>query len=150
MKLVLALLALVLLTACSSSDAQTPAEGPTEAAPTSWLGMQPGDARAFDGPGGELVLIYVDETYDVGADDYASATTLSHGDHYTTDYWIQDDDGTVWWYGRKGEWRAGRNGEEPREVSLAGGTATFGDVVITLSGDGPTQVETPHGVYTPS
>lgn len=149
MKLVVALLALVLLAGCSSSDAQTPAEGPTDAA-TSWLGIQPGDARAFDGPGGQLVLIYVDETYDVGADDYASATTLSHGDHATTDYWIQDDDGTLWWYGRKGEWRAGKNGEEPREVSLADGTATFDDVVITLSGDGPTQVETPHGVYTPS
>lgn len=146
MKVLVALLALLLLAGCGSSASSDASPPP----PTTWIGMQPGDARAFDGPGDEVVLVYVDETYDIGADDYASALTWSHGDEYTTDYWIQDDDGTLWWYGRKGEWRAGKNGEEPREVSLDDGTATFGDRVITVGGDGPTQVETPHGKYTAS
>lgn len=146
MKVLVALLALLLLAGCGSSESSDASSPP----PTTWIGMQPGDARAFDGPGGEVVLIYVDETYDIGADDYASALTWSHGGEYTTDYWIQDDDGTLWWYGRKGDWRAGKNGEEPREVSLDDGTATFSDRVITLSEDGPSQVETPHGKYTSS
>ena len=143
-----ALVVLVLLVAGCSSSASS--DGPTTdtAAPTAWIGMNPGDARAFDGPGGEVVLIYVDETYDVGADDYASATTWKHGDDYTTDYWIEDADGTLWWYGRKGEWRAGRNGDEPREVRVVDGQATFGDRTVTIGDDGPTEVETPDGTYT--
>lgn len=109
--------------------------------------MEPGDVRTFDGPGGELVLIVVDETYDVDGT-YAAALTWKHGADYTTDFVVEDDDGTVWWYGRKGSWRAGRHGEEPREVGIADGRARFGDLVVTLSaGDGPVQVETPAGVY---
>lgn len=142
----LAVLVLVLLVAgCSSPD--PPADPQPDAAPTSWLGMDPGDARAFDGPGGELVLIYVDETYDVGADGYASAITWQHGEHYTTDYWVEDDDGTIWWYGRRGTWRAGRDGEEPREVPVVDGRVTFGDRTVTVSDDGPSEAETSDGTY---
>ena len=136
-----ALLAL-LLAGCSSSGSSAP-----EAAATSWLAMVPGDVRTFDGPGGELVLIFVDETYDIDGS-YASALTWKLGDDYTTDYFVEDD-GTVWWYGRKGSWRAGRSGEEPREVDIVDHRAAFGDLVVTLSEeDGPVQVETPDGVYT--
>ena len=128
-------LLVLLLAGCAS--ASTPPE-PDQ----SWLAMAPGDVRTFDGPGGELVLIFVDGTY-------ASALTWKRGDDYTTDYFVEDDAGTVWWYGREGEWRAGRAGEEPREVDIVDHRARFGDLVVTLSEDhGPVQVETPDGVYT--
>ena len=140
-KLVVALLVL-LLAGCSSSASSLPEPDP------SWLAMVPGDVRTFDGPGGELVLTFVDETYDIDGT-YASALNWKLGDDYTTDYFVEDDDGTVWWYGRKGSWRAGRGGEEPREVDIVDDRAPFGDLVVTLSEDeGPVQVETPDGVYT--
>lgn len=139
-----AALAALLLAGCASTPEPAPAPQP----PRSWLGMEPGDARAFDGPGGELVLVFVDETYDIDGT-YASALTWKLGDDYTTDYFVQDEDGTVWWYGRRGSWRVGRGGEEPREVAVVDHRATFGDRVITLSEDGgPVRVETPDGVYT--
>lgn len=132
----------LLLAGCSSSPSSPPEPDP------SWLAMAPGDVRTFDGPGGELVLIFVDETYDIDGT-YASALTWKLGDDYTTDYFVEDDDGTVWWYGHKGSWRAGRSGEEPREVDIVDHRAPFGDLVVTLSeDDGPVQVETPDGVYT--
>ncbi|MCW2791891.1 MAG: hypothetical protein JWO76_989 [Nocardioides sp.] len=143
MKLVAALLVL-LLAGCSSSPVPTPA--PDEPGRT-WIGMVPGDAIAFDGPAGELVLIYVDETYAIDHVD-TSALTWKLGDDYTTDYFVEEDDGTVRWYGRRGSWRAGRHGEEPREVPIVGHQARFGDRVITLSDDGPVRLETPDGAFT--
>jgi hypothetical protein len=140
-KLAVALFVL-LMTACSSPSSPTSPEPDP-----SWLAMMPGDVRTFDGPGGELVLIFVDETYDIDGT-YASALTWKLGDDYTTDYFVEDDDGTVWWYGRKGSWRAGRDGEEPREVEIVEHRAPFGDFVVTLSEDGPVQVETRDGVFT--
>jgi hypothetical protein len=141
-RVLLAALLLAVLGGCASSEPPPPATSP----PTSWLGMDPGDARVFHGPGGKLILIAVDETYSIdGAN--TSATTWELGSSYTTDYWLQDDDGTLWWYGRKGSWRAGRHGDKPREVSLDGGTATFGNRSITLGADGPTQLETREGIY---
>lgn len=130
---------LLLLAGCSSASA--PEDQP-------WLAMVPGDVRTFHGPGGELVLIFVDETYDIDGT-YASALTWKLGEDYTTDYFVEADDGTVWWYGRKGSWRAGRHGEEPREVRIVDHRARFGDLVLTLSEDGePIEVELPDGVYT--
>jgi hypothetical protein len=141
-RLALAVLAALLVAGCSDP----PAAAPTPEPPRSWLGMQPGDARAFDGPGGELVLVHVDETYDIDGT-YVSALTWALGDDHTTDFFVEDDDGTLWWYGRKGSWRAGRGGEEPRELEVVDQRVRFGDRVITLSDDGPVQLETPDGVY---
>jgi hypothetical protein len=108
--------------------------------------MDPGDARTLTGPAGELVLLVADETYWIDGE-YASALIWKRGTSYTTDYYLQDDDGAVWWYGRRGSWRAGRHGEQPREIALDAGVATFGDRAITVGDDGPTQVETPEGVF---
>jgi hypothetical protein len=143
MKLAVALLVL-LLVGCAASTSPSPEPEPDR----TWLGMVPGDAIPFEGPGGELVLIYVDETYSI-ADVNASALAWKLGEDYTTDYFVEDDDGTLWWYGRRGAWRAGRRAEERREVAIVDQQARFGDRVITLSGDGgPVELETPDGVYT--
>ncbi len=99
-----------------------------------------------------MLLIYVDETYSIG-DVNASALTWKLGNDYTTDFLVEDDSGDLWWYGRRGEWRAGRNGPEPRLV-LDHSTARertvveFDDLAVTLElGVGPLEVEIPRGVY---
>ncbi|GAW51244.1 uncharacterized protein (Precursor) [Nocardioides sp. PD653] len=140
-------MALLLSLVGCSSPSDAPVAEPI--APRSWLGLDPGDARAFHGPAGELVLIPVDETYAIDGVN-ASAVTWELGDDYTTDYYVEDADGTVWWYGRRGSWRAGRHGETPRELPIVDHRIRFGDRVITLSDDGgPVQLETPEGVFTP-
>jgi hypothetical protein len=140
-----ALTVALLVSGCSSS-APSRAE-----ADVPWIGMVPGDARTFDGPSGELLLVFVDETYAIDGTNASALTWRLGGDNtkdYTTDYFVEDDDGTVWWYGRKGSWRAGRRGEEPREVDIVAHRAQFGDRTVTLSEDGgPVQVELPDGVY---
>jgi len=143
-RLVAAIVALLLMGCTSTAP---PAPEPTPDQP--WIGMVPGDAVPFAGPAGELLLIYVDETYSIG-DVNASALTWRLGeDDYTTDYFIEDDEGTLWWYGRRGEWRVGRHGEEPRRLEIVDHRIRFGDRAITLSHDGPpTRLETPEGVFT--
>ena len=139
-------LLLLLVAACSSSTSEDPAAAPSSDPPSwSWIGMGPEDVRTFTGPAGELTLIYVDETYDI-AGEYASALTYEHDGSYVTDYFVESD-GRLEWYGRKGSWRAGRGGEQPRPVPLDSGTATFGDITLTLSDDGPVSVETPDGLF---
>ncbi len=155
--LVLLVLLVQLVTGCSpgGTSSTEPTATPTSApAPDSWLAMAPEDVRAFDGPGGQLLLVFVDETYDIDGT-YASALTWRLGEDYTTDYFVEDDSGSLWWYGRKGSWRAGRHGEQPRLV-LDAATADqravveLGDLTVTLEqGAGPVRVETPQGAYEP-
>ncbi|HEU5038113.1 MAG TPA: hypothetical protein VFT70_13985 [Nocardioides sp.] len=139
----LLLCALVLaLAGCSS----TPMAPHTTAPPRSWLGMDPGDARTFTGSAGRLLLVVADEAYSIDGEN-VGALIWREGSDYTTDYVLEDADGTVRWYGRKGSWRAGRHGAEPREVSIVDGTARFGDRTITLADGGPVELATPDGTY---
>jgi hypothetical protein len=147
-KLVAALL-VFLLVGCGSTATRAPDPTAEPTPDRTWLGMVPGDAVAYQGEAGELVFIYVDETYSIG-DVNASALTWKLGeDSYTTDYFVEDDDGALWWYGRRGVWRVGRHGEEPREITVVDRHVRFGDRSITLSDDGPpVALETPEGVFT--
>jgi len=147
----LAVAVLVLLLAGCSSSSPEPAPAPTTDEPgRTWIGMVPGDAIAYHGPAGELVLIYVDETYSIDHVNASALTWKLGEDDYTTDYFLEDDDGTLWWYGRRGSWRASGHGKQPREVPIVDHQVTFGDRTITLSDDdgGPVQLETPEGVFT--
>jgi len=147
-------LLVLLLAGCSSDDSPATAPPGTAAGHPSWLALAPEDVRTFDGPGGQLLLMFVDETYDIDGT-YASALTWRLGEDYTTDYFVEDGTGSLWWYGRKGDWRAGRHDEEPRlllDSSTAAERAAveLGDhTVILEQGTGPVQVETPQGVYLP-
>ena len=147
-------LLVLLFAGCSSDYSPAPAPPGTAAGHPSWLALAPEDVRTFDGPGGQLLLMFVDETYDIDGT-YASALTWRLGEDYTTDYFVEDGTGSLWWYGRKGDWRAGRHGEEPRlllDSSTAAERAAveLGDrTVILEQGTGPVQVETPQGVYLP-
>lgn len=148
-KVVVALL-VVLLAGCSSSSPE-PAPAPTTDDPgPTWIGMVPGDAIAYHGPAGRLVLIYVDETYSIDHINASALTWKLGEDVYTTDYFLEDDDGTLWWYGRRGSWRASRHGKQPREVPIVDHQATFGNRTITLSDTdgGPVRLKTPEGVFT--
>lgn len=141
------LLLLLPLAACSSSSSSSSDDpAPAPSPPSTWVGLQPGDARTYSGDAGELTFLYVDETYFIDGEN-VSAFTYEHADTYVTDYFLADSDG-VEWYGRRGSWRAGRSGEEPRDVPLDAGTATFSDITLVLSPDGPpTSIETPDGVF---
>lgn len=74
----------------------------------------------------------------------------------TLDYFAQDDDGNVWWFGREGEWRAGEDGAEAGVAMLA--RPRFGDGYREALGDGVVdqrseivaldgEVDTPAGAY---
>ena len=81
------------------------------------------------------MLIFVDETYAIEARQRIRAH-LEAGGWCTTDFFAEGGDGILWWFGRRGSWRAGRHGEEPREVDIVGHRAEFGDLVITFSEEG--------------
>ena len=112
-------------------------------------GWCPATCRTFDGPGGELVLIFVDETYDIDGS-YASALTAWKLGERLHDRLLRR--------GRRRNRvvvrppglvaRRSSAAKAPREVEIVDDRATFGDVVVTLSEDeGPVQVETPDGVH---
>jgi hypothetical protein len=149
-------LLVLLLMGCSSSDTPSPAPDPSPTpSSSSWLSMLPEDVRQFDGPGGKLLLIYVDESYAIDHTNASALTWKLPNNDYATDFFVEDDDGSLWWYGRRGVWRAGLKGEEPRLV-LDAATADkttvveFDDLALTLErGAGPVQAKTPQGVYRP-
>lgn len=41
-----------------------------------------------------------------------TARTSRESGHRVVDWYAQDDDGNVWWFGRAGQWRAGTDGAE--------------------------------------
>lgn len=138
-QLVGALLVGALLTACMSQATDTASE--------SWLGINPGDAQVFHGSTGDLILVYVDETYDV-AGEYVSALTWEEDGAYTTDFFLEDGN-QVWWYGRRGVWRVGKNSEQRKLAGDRTKTVTFGDRSLILGPEGPTMLNTPRGSYAP-
>lgn len=128
-----ALVALVLLPAtlsgCGSASVSSPPSGvdklvvPTPApdpddfvdtVDNPWLPLSPGRTWTYD-------VVDVDGTHPLtvtvekGPEIAGVATTAqvsSEAGETTTDWFAQDADGNVWWFGRKGEWQAGADSAE--------------------------------------
>ena len=80
-----------------------------------WLALDPGTSRVYEVDGettGRLTLAVRDDPVSIaGVGTTAVARTGPDG-ATTLDYFAQDRDGNVWWFGREGVWRAGEQGAE--------------------------------------
>jgi hypothetical protein len=78
-----------------------------------WLALVPGRTWRYEVTGaseGILVVTVEDSTHDVaGVATTAVARTEPSGDQ-VVDYYAQDREGNVWWFGREGQWLAGQDG----------------------------------------
>ncbi|WP_205471412.1 hypothetical protein [Nocardioides sp. SYSU D00038] len=77
-----------------------------------WLPLEPGATWTYDVTGGaadERTVTVSDDRLEV-AGVATTAVTTREGPETTTDYFAQDRDGNVWWFGRAGEWVAGEDG----------------------------------------
>lgn len=120
---------LVLLTACGTASAPSPPAGVDElVVPTPspdpddfvadvdnpWFTLRPGSSTSWevvDARGRHRVDVTVERARSIaGVPVTARITTGGEGE--VVDYYAQDVDGNVWWFGRKGEWVAGTAGAE--------------------------------------
>lgn len=115
---------LVLLTACGTASDPSPPTGVDQlVVPTPspdpddfvadvdnpWFPLQPGTTWTYDvadGDGSSSLTVTVEPGPEIGG----VATTARIG--ATTDWYAQDEDGNVWWFGREGAWQAEENGAE--------------------------------------
>jgi hypothetical protein len=93
-----------------------------------WLPLAPGAAWT-----------YTDGTADVTftaaeGPTIAGVATTAVGESGSADYYAQDADGNVWWFGREGEWQAGDDGAEAGIAMLA--TPRLGDGYAEMGVDG--------------
>lgn len=172
-----ALVALVVLplalTGCGSASVSSPPSGVDElVVPTPtpdpddfvgtvdnpWLPLTPGRTWTYDVVGVEGAHSLTVEVED-GPEIAGVATTAqvsTEGDETTTDWFAQDTDGNVWWFGREGEWQAGTDSAEaglamPETPRVGDGFRTayrpgvVEDVVTVMGLDGSATV--PAGSY---
>ena len=80
-----------------------------------WLALDRGGTWTYDvtgGTSGAMTVTVADEPVTVaGVDTTAVARTGPDG-VTVVDYYAQDRQGNVWWFGREGQWRAGADGAE--------------------------------------
>ena len=125
---VLTVLAL-LLTACGTASAPSPPTGVDElVVPTPspdpddfvadvdnpWFTLRPGSGSSWevvDARGRHRVDVTVERAEAIAGVPVTARTTTG-GDGEVVDYYAQDVDGNVWWFGREGEWVAGTDGAE--------------------------------------
>jgi hypothetical protein len=167
-----ALVALVVLplalSGCGSASVSSPPSGVDElvvptpspdpddfvaAVDNPWLALTPGrtwDYQVVDVEGAHELTVSVEE----GPEITGIATTARVGTESgetTTDWFAQDHEGNVWWFGREGEWQAGADGAEaglamPATPRVGDGFRTayqpgvVEDVVTVLALDGSATV----------
>jgi hypothetical protein len=92
-----------------------------------WFPLEPGSTRTYDvsdARGHHTLTV----TAAPGPEIAGVATTAQvsrESGTVVTDWFAQDRDGNVWWFGREGEWRAGDDGAEAGVAMLA--TPRVGD-----------------------
>jgi hypothetical protein len=123
-----------------------------------WFPLEPGSTRTYDvsdARGNHALTV----TAGTGPEIAGVATTArvsSEPGNTVTDWFAQDTDGNVWWFGREGEWRAGEDGAEAGVAMLATPRVGDGyrqayapglveDAATTVALDGSTTV--PAGTY---
>ncbi len=130
------LAAQVALTGCGTASSPSPPAGVDELTiPTPspdpadfvaevdnpWLPLQAGDTWVYavtDADGAHRMTVTVQPGPEVaGVATTSRITTEPSG--AVTDWFAQDDEGNVWWFGRAGSWRAGEGGAEAGIAMLA-------------------------------
>ncbi len=107
-----------------------------------WLPLAPDSSWTYEAAqgasAGRLTVSVTDGPTVAGVHTAAVRGVLSpsgDGEFLTwVDYYAQDDDGNVWWFGREGEWRAGADGAEAGIAMLA--RPRVGDGYAEMGTDG--------------
>ncbi len=93
-----------------------------------WLPYEPGARWTYTDGTAEVTFSADDGPTIAGV----ATTAVSSGD--PADYFAQDADGNVWWFGREGEWQAGEDGAEAGIAMLA--KPRVGDGYAEMGTDG--------------
>jgi hypothetical protein len=100
-----------------------------------WLPLEPGSTRTYDvsdARGHHTLTVTVAPGPEIAGVATTAQVSREPGT-VVTDWFAQDRDGNVWWFGREGEWRAG---EDAAEVVAVDGSTTvpagsYDDLLIT-------------------
>jgi hypothetical protein len=98
-------------------ELQIPTEGPDPrdfvgTVDNPWFPLEPGQTWEYDvsGEAGSLTVTVESGPEVAGVATTARVTEQDRTD--TVDWFAQDEDGNVWWFGREGVWQAGEGGAE--------------------------------------
>ena len=92
-----------------------------------WLPLEPGSTRTYDvtdADGDHTLTVTVASGPEIAGVATTARVSEDSGE-VVTDFFAQDTDGNVWWFGREGEWQAGEDGAEAGVAMLA--TPRVGD-----------------------
>jgi hypothetical protein len=92
-----------------------------------WFPLEPGSTRTYDvsdARGNHALTVTAAPGPRIAGVATTSRVSREQG-RTVTDWFAQDDDGNVWWFGRQGDWRAGDDGAEAGVAMLA--TPRVGD-----------------------
>jgi hypothetical protein len=79
-----------------------------------WFPLPPGATwryRVSGTPSGTLVITVEDSTYDIAGVATTPVSRTEPTGEQLVDYYAQDRQGNVWWFGREGVWQAGSGAE---------------------------------------
>lgn len=98
-----------------------------------WLPLRPGARWIYSDSTAEVTFA-AEEGPTIAGVATTAVTAAGSGAAPSSDYYAQDADGNVWWFGREGEWRAGEDGAEAGIAMLA--KPRVGDGYAEMGTDG--------------